>query len=90
MDKAQLKKSLNELHEQLSQEDRVDPATVRLLQTLTDDIDRLVEKQAAPSADEKAPVSSGMSDLLLKFEAEHPQLAITLGRIADGLSRMGI
>jgi hypothetical protein len=31
-----------------------------------------------------------LKDLLLKFEADHPQMSVTIGRVADALAAMGI
>jgi hypothetical protein len=35
-------------------------------------------------------VTGNLRDLLLKFEAEHPELAASIGKIADSLAAMGI
>ena len=47
-----------------------------------------VERSETPP--EAGTTTHGLRELLLKFEAEHPQFSELLGRIADGLSRMGI
>jgi hypothetical protein len=31
-----------------------------------------------------------LKDLLLRFEADHPQLSVAVGRVADALAAMGI
>jgi len=91
MDKDQLVKSLKELHAELSQAERIDPEALRLLESLTEDADRLLsESEAGAPASESGAVSTGLRDLLLKYEAEHPQLSQALGRIADGLAALGI
>ena len=57
------------------------------------DIDDVLERSESETTGENAEEESpaqGLRDLLLQFEAEHPQLSEILGRIADGLSRMGI
>ena len=89
MDKDQLVKSLRELHAELSQAERIDPEALRLLESLTEDADRLLDESERENS-ESGAVSSGLRDLLLKFEADHPQLAQALGRIADGLAALGI
>jgi 3,4-dihydroxy 2-butanone 4-phosphate synthase/GTP cyclohydrolase II len=33
--------------------------------------------------------SGGINELLSKFEAEHPQLSVSIGRVADALAAMG-
>jgi hypothetical protein len=90
MDKQQLAKSLEQLHDQLSRVEQVDSETLARIRTLNDDIDRLLEEGGLDAGSESGPVSSGFRDLVLKFEAEHPQLSVALGRVADALAAMGI
>ena len=54
---------------------------------LNDDQTFVGERETPPEA---GTTTHGLRELLLKFEAEHPQFSELLGRIADGLSRMGI
>ena len=79
---------LEQLHKELSQAERVDPETLAELETLTGDIRRALDKCDAKSANEVEPVS-GLKDLLLKYESEHPQLSAAIGRVADALAAMG-
>jgi len=92
MERQHLVEMLRQLHAELAQADRADPETLSLLRTLTDDIQRVVGKRQneTKSAGEAEPVTRGLKDLLLKFEAEHPELSATVGKIADGLAAMGI
>jgi hypothetical protein len=90
MEKQRLLETLEELHAQLSRAERVDPDTLKMLRALTDDIDRLVEKKGNGSAAEVEPVSNGLRDLILKFEADHPQFSNAIGKVADALAAMGI
>ena len=90
MERSDLVKTLTQLHAELSQADRVDPQSLELLRTLIDDVGRLVDQNEEASAVDAAGITSGMNNLLLKFEAEHPQLAITLGKVADALASLGI
>jgi hypothetical protein len=89
MDKTQLAQTLRRLHGELSQTERVDPETLALLRTLTDDIDRLLEKRGETSSADVEPVTTGLRDLVRKFEAEHPDLSASVGRVADALAAMG-
>jgi hypothetical protein len=88
MEKQRLLQTLEQLQKELSRAERVDPETLAELETLTADIRRAVEERDAESADEVEPVS-GLRDLLLKYEAEHPQLSAAIGRVADALAAMG-
>jgi hypothetical protein len=96
MEQRELVDVLAKLHAELSKSDQVDPATLESLRTLTADLNRLLSKQggqpgaAAAKQDDVEPVTRGLRDLLLEFEAEHPQLSGTLGKVADALAAMGI
>ena len=90
MEKAKLVETLQELHAALSGAKQVDPDTRALMRTLTDDIARLLEKEGGASHEEVEPVSSGLRDLVLRFEGDHPQLSLAVGKVADALSAMGI
>ena len=92
MDRQELVEALGKLHAQLSRSDQVDPATLESLRDLTGELNQLLEEHgegaAVPVAGE--PVGRGLRDLLLEFEADHPQLSVTLGKVADALAAMGI
>jgi len=88
MEKSELIATLRKLHTELSQTDQADPETVDRLHVLTGEIQQLLERSETPP--EAGTTTHGLRELLLKFEAEHPQFSELLGRIADGLSRMGI
>ena len=90
MEHSELKAALAQLHSELSQADQVDPEALELLGNLTADINRLLEQQQPIEEADTDDVSSGLQDLVLRFEVEHPQLASTLGKVADGLSSLGI
>jgi hypothetical protein len=89
-----LKETLEHLHRELSSAESVDPESLALLRTLTDDIDRFLEKRGTAgskdAAAESAPDTSGLRGLLLKFEAEHPEFSVAVGRVADALAAVGI
>jgi len=90
MERQELTAKLAELHAELSRTDRVDPASLDRLRTLTADIGRLLDEEQAADDLEAEGVTSGLKDLLLKFEAEHPELSLTLGKVADALAAIGI
>jgi hypothetical protein len=52
------------------------------------DLVRLLSTTSADEAD--PPTSQNLRDMLLHYEAEHPQVARVLGQIADGLQNLGI
>jgi len=89
MQRRELVDTLSDLHGQLSGTAEVDSETLELLRKLTTDIDRLLDKKRAVTAEEAEPVTSGIKNLLLKFEADHPQLSAAVGKVADALAAVG-
>jgi hypothetical protein len=90
MERQELTAKLAELHAELSRNERVNPESLDRLRSLTADIGRLLDEEQATDELEAEGVTSGLKDLLLKFESEHPELSLTLGKIADGLAAIGI
>lgn len=90
MDRKQLVESVEQLHSALASAERIDPETRAALRSLTKDIDRLLDEKSGATREHVEPVTSGLRDLVLKFEAEHPQLSIAVGKVADALAAMGI
>ena len=92
MERQELVDRLAQLHAELARTPQADPETLELLRKLTADISRLLEVQAACADDAEGVegVTSGLKDLLLRFEAEHPQLATAIGKVADALAAIGI
>ncbi len=91
MEKQRLLDTLNQLQAELRQLDSADPETLARLDELTNDIQRATKHGRRPeSAAEIEPASGGVRDLLLKFEADYPQLSVSIGRVADALAAMGI
>jgi hypothetical protein len=89
MEKQRLLETLKDLHVELSLADDADPETLALLEELTADLERLLEKRGSKSSSELEPTASGLKGLLLKYEADHPQLSVAIGRVADALAAMG-
>jgi len=90
MEKRRLLETLEELRAELSQDERVEPDTLATLRQFTDEIQQALDRQDAKAASELAPATSGLKDLLLKYESEHPQLSAAIGKVADALAAMGI
>jgi hypothetical protein len=59
------------------------------LRRVTDDVERLLDKQPAPEG-APPPTASGLQSALLEFEAEHPQLTGALNQVATALANLGI
>ena len=89
MDRQRLIKTLQELRAELSNAEEVDPDTLSRLDQLTSDLQRGASRADQTAARQAVPDSSGLKELLLKFEGDHPQLSASIGRVADALAAMG-
>jgi hypothetical protein len=90
MDKPQLQALLESLHHELASLDEVDDRTKELLAQVTDDVNRVLERDDETAAEDVATSQQNVRSAISEFEAEHPRLAETLGRLADGLANLGI
>ena len=90
MPKHQLQDLLQELHRSLKSTDELDDETRQAVQSLTEDLQRLLKRDGEISADDVEPVSGNLQELLLQFETEHPQITGILGRLASSLANLGI
>lgn len=90
MEKQQLRETLAKLHGELGDQAQIDDETRALLKTFTDDVNRLLSAEEADSAEQVEPLNEQAQDLVLKFEADHPQLTSALNQVASALANMGI
>ena len=90
MDKQRLLQTLAELRAEVTQAESVDPETTALLESAMRDLQSELDKRGVKQAADIEPASSGLKDVLLKFESEHPQLSVAVGKVADALAAMGI
>jgi Domain of unknown function (DUF4404) len=90
MDKQRLLQTLAELRAEVAQAESVDPETAELLESAMRDLQDELDKRGVKQAADIEPASSGLKDVLLKFESEHPQLSVAVGKVADALAAMGI
>ncbi len=87
MDKDSLRERLAELHAELSEAHRTDPAAHAPLGDVLPDIKRVAEQPGA-AADTTLP--QRLERVAVQFEAEHPSLAGSVRRIVDLLGEIGI
>lgn len=87
---SELRAKLIELHESLQQVGSLDDDARQLLATVAEDLHRLAIQPTTPSAEQISPVSTQLSDLVLRFESNHPQVTALLGRITESLANLGI
>ncbi|MEN1678362.1 MAG: DUF4404 family protein [Planctomycetota bacterium] len=90
MDRDQLLQTLKSLHQQLATVDEIGPETRAALADVAGDLERLLDPEDETTADDVRASSEGVRGYLAEFEAEHPQLAESIGRLADGLASLGI
>jgi hypothetical protein len=88
MDKQRLLELLDALRADVAGSGDVDPAMLAELRRLTDEIRQSEKKQTAPT-NPSGSAPSGLKRLLLHFEADHPQLSVSVGKVADALAAMG-
>jgi len=89
MEKQRLIQTLQQLREELAASERFDPQTLARLEEVTREIEQALGERDETTTEELEPIS-GLRDLLLKYEADHPQLSAAIGRVADALAAMGI
>jgi len=89
MEKKQLLETLDALRAEVAQASEVDPQMLAELRRLTDEIKSSIDNDDDLPAAGSDNGPHGLKDLLLHFEAEHPQLSVAVGKVADALAAMG-
>jgi hypothetical protein len=89
MDKQRLLQTIDELRAEVAKTDRVDPETSAALENAMRNLQRELEKRGAKPSVDIEPASNGLKDALLRFQAEHPKLSDSVGKVADALAEMG-
>jgi hypothetical protein len=83
-----LRATLHELEAELRDIDSLDDETRKELAEAALEITRaLARGERSEQTDE---VAGSLKDRLEEFEASHPQLALIVGRLIDGLGQLGI
>jgi hypothetical protein len=92
MPREELKRTLESLHEELSRTAEIGPEVRKLLTDVAGDIEQALQQEPAEtdSGGEDSGLIDRVNDLGSHFEEQHPKLAQIIGRIADGLSQLGI
>lgn len=92
MDKSELQETLQQIHGELERAEAVDVESREMLVTVLHDIERVLAQE--PDQEHDQPSSDTlvgqMRESMEHFEDTHPFLTSLIGRIADGLSNMGI
>lgn len=93
MDTNELNDTLGKLHDELTHGQQLDEEARERLQQLLGDIHAVLNRDpdAAPDeASEDETLGERLQEAVSDFEAAHPQFSQLIGRIADGLSNLGI
>ena len=91
MNTDELKRTLDTLHEELTHGQQLDDEARQRLQVLLADIQDVLarEPQQASDVDDEG-LGERLQEAVSEFEAAHPRFSQLIGRIADGLSNLGI
>ena len=89
MPEKKLRELVESLHKELGSTPSVDAESRKLLEQLTADIDQLTARDEA-AAGRHSTVLEEIDEAAVRFESEHPRLAMLLGNIADTLAKLGI
>ena len=90
MTKEELHHQLERLHEELQQIDSVDERGRQLLQTIINDIQKLIASGERSQKDVSDRLGEGLKDGIELFEASHPQATMLMAQVIDALQKMGI
>ena len=92
MNRDELLRTLETLHEDLSSRTDFDDATRSALAVVKGDLERLIRSpEPAPAADpSEEPIGERIRAALAELEIRHPTLTGALSKFADRLSDMGI
>lgn len=90
MDTNELNATLATLHDELTHGQELDEEARQRLRVLLNDIQAVLDRGSEPEADDEDALSDRLQEAVSEFEAAHPQFSQLIGRIADGLSNLGI
>ncbi len=89
MDRKHLQSTIENLHRELASTDSIDDESRRLLQELAQDVEKLASNTDAAD-DEHVTTTGQLETVALRFESEHPKLAMAVGELIDALGKLGI
>jgi hypothetical protein len=88
MDPEALRSQLDRLHQDLKSAPRLDPEARKLLGEVLKDIQRLMEADAGGRAN--SSLAERLESVAVRFEADHPTLALSSRRLIDLLGKAGL
>jgi hypothetical protein len=90
MDDKELRKLLNQLHDEINRTQTVDEKGSGLLRDLDDDIRALLDRSEENPMQLHPSFVQRLEGTLLHFEVSHPSLTTLISRLLDSLSSAGI
>ncbi len=85
-----LKRSLENLHNELKRSKQVDEESRKILRKLIDDIQKILDKEERASSGSKQNLLENLKESAQKFELTHPELAGAINIVINGLSNIGV
>jgi hypothetical protein len=85
-----LRRRLEELHAELARSGPVDPKARAALEAVLADIRGLLARSEVEARAEHATLAERLRVAGRHFEASHPMLTTTVGRVIDALAALGI
>jgi predicted component of type VI protein secretion system len=89
MSQEKLRSDLEALHAELKQTKSVEGDERQLLQTLAEDIQKLLTRTEEPS-EQYQGLGNQLRDAIAKLEARHPSVTLAMRQVIDSLSFLGI
>jgi len=90
MDKQEFREQLQRLHEKLQRLGAADESDRVLLQQLSTDIQTLLEHKEDYERHHYDTLGDRLRETIEKIEADHPNVTLLMGQIADALAKIGI
>jgi Domain of unknown function (DUF4404) len=84
---AELERRLQELHAELARTQSVDSESREMLENVRRDIESVLERSDEPG---RRTLRGRLEAAIEHFEASHPVLTATMGRVMDQLANLGI
>lgn len=90
MENEELRKLLQQLHEEIKKTQTVDEKGTELLTDLDGDIHALLERSEDNISPIQPSITQRLDAALLHFEVTHPSLTVMISKLLDTLSNAGI
>jgi hypothetical protein len=85
-----LRKSLENLHNELKNSKNIDDESVKVLRKLMADIEVILDKNEVAAAAEAPKLQSSLKDTAEKFEVSHPKLTGAINIVISSLTNIGV